>query len=127
VLETAFAEPDRVDPLSRLADLQMHGGLVAGAAAPGWADVDAAREKVTLVVDGAVRYEGAGANPAGADLPALLVWLANHGAARTGGLEAGQWITTGNWTGKNLAGPESEVLVRFRHLGEAVLRFSARP
>jgi hypothetical protein len=32
----------------------------------------------------------------------LVLWLANEAQSRTGGLLAGQWITTGSWTGKNL-------------------------
>ncbi len=52
-----------------------------------------------LAVDGMVRVERTGSNTSG-DLMRLVPWLANEGAVRTGGLKAGQWITTGSWTGQ---------------------------
>jgi 2-keto-4-pentenoate hydratase len=53
----------------------------------------------------------------------LLPWLANEGAARTGGLKAGQWVTTGSWTGLALGTAGSSVDVRFSTAGEVDLRF----
>ena len=54
----------------------------------------------------------------------LLPYLANEGAARTGGLKTGQWITTGSWTGGMLARPGSLVEVAFAHAGKVSLRFA---
>jgi 2-keto-4-pentenoate hydratase len=67
--------------------------------------------------------EQTGSNSSG-DLVRLLPHIANEGAVRTGGLRAGQWITTGNWTGFTFAPPGSEVEVRFAHLGRVSLRFA---
>jgi 2-keto-4-pentenoate hydratase len=53
----------------------------------------------------------------------LLPWLANEGAARTGGLKAGEWITTGSWTGLTLATACSAVNVQFSAAGEVDLQF----
>ena len=47
----------------------------------------------------------------------LLPYLANEGAARTGGLKAGQWITTGSWTGNTPAPAGSTAVATFRHAG----------
>ena len=71
----------------------------------------------------AVRVERTGSNTSG-DLLRLLPYLANEGAARTGGLEAGQWITTGSWTGNTPAGPGSAVEASFAHAGRVSLRFA---
>jgi 2-keto-4-pentenoate hydratase len=122
-LESAFVDPKVAEPLSSLADLQMHGGFIYGPAFDGWKAIDFATETVTLAINGALRIERTGSNTSG-DLTRLLPWLANNGAARTGGLKAGQWITTGSWIGNQPAPPASEVEVRFAHAGRASLRFA---
>jgi 2-keto-4-pentenoate hydratase len=123
VLESALENP--VDPALRVAkdaDLQMHGGFIYGPAYPDWRAVDFHQEHVSIAVDGAVRYEAVGSNTSG-NLLRLLPWLANQGAARTGGLRAGQWITTGSWTGYTLATSGSAADARFSTIGQVGLRF----
>ena len=123
VLESAYGDPTTAAKNSMLADLQMHGGFVYGPAFPGWESVDFNTEKVTLSVDGIVRVERVGSNTSG-DLVKLLPWLANEGAARTGGLRKGQWITTGSWTGNTLGSTGSVVDVAFSTVGDVTLRFA---
>jgi 2-keto-4-pentenoate hydratase len=123
VLEPAFEDPFKVARLSTIADLQMHGGFVYGPAVPNWQSIDFSKEHVLLVVDGVVRVERTGSNTAG-DLLRLLPWLANEGAARTGGLRKGQWVTTGSWTGYTLGSPGSVVEVCFDTAGRVDLRFA---
>ena len=123
VLETAFSHPEHVPREAMLADLQLHGGFVYGPACKEWQIVDFQKESVVLVVDGVVRVERVGSNTSG-DLLGLLPWLANQGAARTGGLRAGQWITTGSWTGNTLADRTSSVSVEFTHAGRVDLTFA---
>jgi len=123
VLESGLTNP--VDPsvrMSKDADLQMHGGLIFGAAYADWKSVDFSKEHVTLAVDGVVRVEAIGSNTSG-NLLRLLPWLANEGSARTGGLTAGQWITTGSWTGYTPAMVGSTVDVHFSTMGLVGLRF----
>jgi 2-keto-4-pentenoate hydratase len=121
-LESAFVDPKTAGKFSSLADLQMHGGFVYGPACADWQSIDFTAETVTLAVDGSVRVERTGSNTSG-DLMRLLPYLANEGAARTGGLKAGQWITTGSWTGNTPAGPGASVEVLFAHAGRVELRF----
>ena len=123
VLDSAFENPLEVDRLSALADLGLHGAFCYGPSVPDWASIDFSAEKVNLFVDGVVRVERTGSNAAG-DLIALLVWLANEGGPRTNGLSAGQWITTGSWTGSVLAENQSSVKVVFGSAGQVSLRFS---
>jgi 2-keto-4-pentenoate hydratase len=123
VLESAFADPMVVAKNSMLADLQVHGGFVYGPAVANWESIDFNAEKVMLSVDGVVRVERMGSNTSG-DLVKLLPWLANEGAARTGGLKKGQWITTGSWTGNTLGGTASVVDVVFSTAGSVSLRFA---
>jgi 2-keto-4-pentenoate hydratase len=122
VMESGLTDPIHGPKLPMIADLQMNGGFVYGAAAPKWQDIDFSKEHVTLAVDGVVRIERTGSNTSG-DLMRLLPWLANEGAARTGGLKAGQWITTGSWTGLTLAIAGSRADVNFSTAGEVDLRF----
>jgi len=123
VLETAFTDPTQAARFASLADLQMHGGFIYGAPVAGWQTIDWNAEAVTLAVDGILRVERIGSNTSG-DLLKLLPWLANEGTARTGGLRAGQWITTGSWTGNTLASAGSAVQVHFSTAGPADLRFA---
>jgi len=124
IMETAFDDPDRVDRLSVVGDLQMNGGFAHGPALPNWRGIDFAQETAAIIVDGAVRVEGKASNPGGTDLLRLVVWLANEGQSRTGGLNAGDWITTGSWTGKVLASPGSEVIARFSSFGDVRIYFA---
>ncbi len=100
----------------------MHGGLIYGPAFADWRSVDFSREHVSLAIDGAVRFEATGSNTSG-NLLRLLPWLANEGAARTGGLFAGQWVTTGSWTGVTTAMARATVDARFSTAGVVGLRF----
>jgi 2-keto-4-pentenoate hydratase len=123
VLEAGLIDPTAADKFSGWADLQMHGGLIYGPAIEGWQKIDWNAEKVALAVDGTIRVERTGSNTSG-DLLKLIPWLANHGTARTGGLKAGQWITTGSWTGNTQAEAGSTVDVSFQNAGRVTLRFA---
>ena len=123
VLESGLTDPTLATRLSAIADMQMHGGFVFGPPCPEWRSIDFAQEHVTLAVDASVRVERTGSNTSG-DLLRLLPWLANEGAARTGGLRAGQWITTGSWTGVTLGMSSSTVDAHFSTLGRVSLSFA---
>jgi 2-keto-4-pentenoate hydratase len=122
VIESGLTDPLKAEKLSMIADLQMHGAFVYGEAVANWQSIDFSKEHVMLAVDGVVRVERTGSNTSG-DLTRLLPWLANEGAARTSGLKAGQWVTTGSWTGVSVAMASSEVDVKFSTAGEVDLRF----
>ncbi len=122
-LESAFVDPMTTTRNCQLADLQMHGGFIYGPAFVDWKNADFSKERVTLAVDGSVRVERTGSNTSG-DLLRLLPYLANEGAARTGGLRRGQWITTGSWTGNTLGFAGSAVDVEFSTAGNVSLRFA---
>jgi 2-keto-4-pentenoate hydratase len=122
LLESALLDPETADRLTAIADLQSNGGFIAGPPVSGWADFNFASESAQMNVDGFVRVEN-GKNAAGGDLLRLVLWLANEAQSRTGGLLAGQWITTGSWTGKILADSGSVALARFPQLGEVTVRF----
>lgn len=122
-LESALLDPAAVNRLTMLSDLQSHGAFIYGPAYADWRSLDFTKETVALIVNGVVQVERTGSNTSG-DLLRLLPYLANEGAAITGGLHAGQWITTGSWTGNTPAPPHSTVEARFGHAGAAALRFA---
>jgi 2-keto-4-pentenoate hydratase len=122
ILESALIDPDQATKLTSVADMAMHGGFVYGDAVPDWQSIDFTRESVTLAIDGAIRVERTGSNTSG-DLMRLLPFLANEGASRTRGLNKGDWITTGSWTGNTLATAGSEVEAKFARAGRVSLRF----
>ena len=122
-LESALIDPAAVNRLTMLSDLQSHGAFVYGPAYADWRSLDFNKETVSLIVNGVVQVERIGSNTSG-DLLRLLPYLANEGAAITGGLRAGQWITTGSWTGNTPALPHSTVEARFGHAGSAALSFA---
>ncbi|HTA86785.1 MAG TPA: fumarylacetoacetate hydrolase family protein [Silvibacterium sp.] len=124
LMETGFLDPDKVDRLSMIGDLQMNGGFAYGAALENWQSADLAQESVVMTIDGVMRFEGTASNPAGTDLVRLVTWLANEGQHRTAGLKAGDWITTGSWCGKFLASAGSEVQVKFSTFGTVQLYFA---
>jgi len=123
VLESGLTDPAAAARRSMLADLQMHGGFIYGAAVADWQSLDFAKETVSLAVDGVVRVERTGSNTSG-NLLRLLPFLANEGAARTGGLKRGDWITTGSWTGNVQATSGADVHVQFASAGAVRLRFA---
>jgi 2-keto-4-pentenoate hydratase len=122
LLESAFFDPDKVDTLSFIGDMQIHGGFIYGNPVPGWQNFDFANETAALYVNSEAVIQ-AGMNTAGPDLLRLVVWLANAAQARTGGLLAGQWITTGSWTGKTWCKRGDTAEARFGHFGRATVRF----
>ena len=123
ILESGLLDPITAPKMSMLADLQMHGGFIHGPATPAWPSIDFLTEHVALIVSGAVRVERIGSNTSG-NLLRLLPWLANQGATRTGGLRAGQWITTGSWTGATTAITGASVNAEFTHVGRVDVRFA---
>ena len=122
LLESALLDPDAADRLTAIADLQSNGGFIPGDAVPGWQSFDFASLGAQMNVDGFVRVTG-GKNSAGSDMVRLVQWLANEAQERTGGLQAGQWITTGSWTGKILTESDSVATARFPAFGEVSVRF----
>lgn len=104
-------------PLFRLADQQMNRWLILGDGVEGpWRDEFATRE-VTLEVNGVETVRCRGGHPL-EDPLFLLPWLAGHVAAEyPDGLQAGDVVTTGTWTGLVAAKPGDRVRASFDGIG----------
>ena len=114
ILEPRFIDQNALDPLSARADLGMHGGLVVGAPIAAWRPEMFATQQVVLTENGLTICEATGSNPGGTDLIRLLVELANTDVVRAaGGIQAGEVVTNGSWTGALFAAPGARIVARF--------------
>jgi 2-keto-4-pentenoate hydratase len=118
VVESRFVDPQRVDALSALADFVSHGALVVGPGIALPAGFDVREQRVELDIAGERAVTDRDSNAAGEPFR-LLAWLANHTAARCGGLKHGDVVTTGSWTGLTIAPQGATVVARFPGIGEA--------
>src|SRR5947208_1538447 len=104
-------------------DAEAAYALIYGPAVPGWQSLglDLGRPPIKVSFDGKVAAETTGNS--GGDPLRLLTALANHCTTRTGGLRAGDMITTGSITGVSFAKPGAVVVGDFGRLGTVRLEF----
>lgn len=86
---------------SIIADIGGNGALVLGKPLRNWRRRDLAKARASMTANGKVVGQGAGADALGGPLLALA-WLADQGRI-TGGLLAGEIVTTGTCTGIHYA------------------------
>jgi len=122
IVDSRFADLGAVDPLSVLADFQSNGALVVGHGVALPPAFKSSTQEVSLDIDGIRVVESRGSNPAG-DVIALLAWLANHVAARNGGLRRGDLVTTGSWTGMRFVASGTRIEAAFPGIGGADVGF----
>jgi len=104
-------------PLFRLADQQMNRWLILGGGIKGPWQAEFATREVRLAVNGVETLHRHGGHPLGDPL-FLLPWLAGHvAAAYPDGLQAGDVVTTGTWTGLVAAQPGDRVRAQFDGIG----------
>lgn len=115
---------DQLDPLWKLADNQINGGLVCGKAVQAWQDLPVTTQSATLQVNGQTMVSSEDGHPAGDPLR-LLVWMANHMARHCGGLRRGQIVTTGSFTGLRFMAPGDWVVADFPGIGQVLVSFPA--
>jgi 2-keto-4-pentenoate hydratase len=122
VVQYRIADHANAHALTKLADNIGHGALIVGAEVHSWREIDFATLAVEQQIGGGVPMMRVG-NPAG-DMIRLIVWLANQGAVWAGGLEAGQIITCGSWTGAVAAPADASVMTRFNGLEPVQVSFT---
>jgi len=123
VVSSRFRDPRARPPLEQLADNLINGALVPGEETRDWARLELARLRMMLEVNGetVVAQQGghAGGDPAGFAL-ALV-----NAMRDSGGVKAGQVVTTGSWTGLRFLKPGDRCSIRFEALGGAEVVFEA--
>jgi 2-keto-4-pentenoate hydratase len=123
LVDSRFADFTKVDAASKLADNQSNGALIHGTAVADWPKlgIDLARPPIAVTIDGKVAAETTGNS--GGDPLRLLTALVNHCTGRTGGLRAGDMVTTGSITGVTFAKPGAAVIADFGSIGTIRLEF----
>lgn len=121
VVESRFRDMDAQDALSKLADLGSHGCFVYGPAVTDWQGIDFAAVSVTQTFAGR-EVAARTANPGGG-MARLIAYLADEGAVWAGGLQAGQFVTTGSWTGMRPVALGEAVVVAFTDVGSCEVTF----
>lgn len=105
-----------------LADMLSNGALVVGAPLIRWSNIDFKTIPVEFAVNGNVVVSRRGGLPSGDPLGGVVA-LANHLARRGTPLLAGQYVTTGSYTGVHLASPGDAMVVSFEGFSELRLKF----
>jgi 2-keto-4-pentenoate hydratase len=123
VVSSRFRDPQARPPLEQLADSLINGGFVPGPETRDWSKLDVARLQVTLKVNGETVVQRRGGH-AGDDPAGFAVALVNA-MRRAGGVKAGQFVTTGSWTGLMFLKPGDRCLASFEGLGDAEVAFAA--
>ena len=109
IVDSRFRNHQAVSAQERNADFVTNGGFVRGASAAGWRTLDLKTIGVTLTVGGEVIVTRNGGHAAGDPLlPAVA--LAND---LPGGIKAGQFVTTGTYTGLTFAKVGQTVVAAF--------------
>jgi 2-keto-4-pentenoate hydratase len=105
-----------------LADMLSNGALVVGAPLNRWSNINFKTIAVEFAVNGNVIVSRRGGLPSGDPLGGVVA-LANHLARRGTPLLAGQYVTTGSYTGVHLASPGDDMVVSFEGFSELRLKF----
>lgn len=116
-------QPGRLEKLELLADSTSNGGFVFGKPVRGWTSKVVSTLEVTLIVNGQTIVQQNGGHPTG-DPFAAAVELVNMMRAGVG-IQAGQYVTCGSWTGLRFFKPGDHCLARFTGIGEAEVTFTA--
>lgn len=94
MLNSRFVDRKTVSPLTALADAQSNAAVVIGAGLQDWQETELGRVAMRLRIAGSECAATEG-GPDTNNALAALAWLANHVAARCGGLRAGDVVITG--------------------------------
>jgi 2-keto-4-pentenoate hydratase len=124
VLDSRFLDRRAVSPFSAMADGQSNAAVVIGDGLEGWGGLDLGRLAIRLRIAGrecAATDGGAGTD----NVLAALAWLANHAAARCGGLKKGDVVITGARIGPwSVTELPAEVAADVAGLGNVTITFS---
>ena len=124
IVDTRLADWETAGAHCKLADNQSNGGLALGDYIADWRSIEPTQQRALLYVNQQCKADTVGGNAAGDPLR-LLVWLANHCAARGKSLRAGDVITTGTHTGLVFVNPGDAVSVEFPGIGSVKIAFTS--
>lgn len=117
VCDTRLAAQPAPNALWKLADSLSNAGLVVGSGSCAPGEVDFARLRCVVDIDGSRRFDGTASHPLG-DPRVLLPWWLAFATARAP-LRAGDVVTTGSWCGMVPISSDSRATVMFEGIGRA--------
>lgn len=122
IVDSRYRDYRRAPFLERVADFVSNGAFVHGAPQPRWREFDLAKLDARLEFDGTVVVRRTGGHPAGDPLlPA--VDLVND-LRLENGVRAGALMTTGTFTGLNIAKSGQRAKAVFERFGSAEVSFA---
>lgn len=121
IIDSRYADWDKVTLPEIVADLGANGALIIGAPAKAWRRRDLSKIAVTMRAGRKIVGKGTGAEVLGHPLDALR-WLADNPPVPEG-LQAGEIVTTGTCTGFYRAKEGEKLTADFGPLGTVEVRF----
>jgi 2-keto-4-pentenoate hydratase len=123
IVENRYADFRSIGAPTLIADQFFHAAAVMGRPAAGWRNADLGAIRGRILVNGALRGEGVGADLLGHPFEALA-WLAGSPAAAIfGGLKAGQVVFLGSVTPPVWLDGPCQVTAEFDLLGKVEVSF----
>ena len=98
IVDFSWPSRDGLVGVDFVADNGGCGGMVTGPSPANWRDLDLLRESIVYDVDGKTEAQGT-VKKTNDQLIEHVVWFVNYMGSRGTTLKAGQFITTGTWTG----------------------------
>lgn len=121
LVATRYANHETVGALERAADCMVNEGFVLGTVRKDWRTLDLAALEAVVAVNGKEIARRVGGHATKHPLP-LAVDLVNE-LRKTSGVKAGQFITTGAFTGMHAVKPGDAIRVEFTGFGSAEVRY----
>jgi 2-keto-4-pentenoate hydratase len=118
VVDSRFTSYSGTPVLHRLCDLMSNGGLIHDEPNKGWLRLDLNTIDVKLEVDGQTVVKSRGGHADGDPLLPVIAFANAHG------VQAGQVVTSGTFTGLTFAKPGETVRCSFEGLGSVAVTFS---
>jgi 2-keto-4-pentenoate hydratase len=123
ICDNRFVDWRAVSVEEIVADNAFHGALVVGPEVTAWRAADLAHCEARISIDGS--EVGCGiSEPVIGDPLGGLVWVANKLRQRGQGLQAGDAIAVGTWTGLHFIHQPGHVVADYGHLGRVEIHFA---
>jgi 2-keto-4-pentenoate hydratase len=116
---------EAIDGYAMVADLMNNGAFILGATIPDWRRRLPENPPMRMTANGKEIFNSPAAPHSAPRSVAPLIWLANEGARRYGGLKAGEIISTGNYTGGLPFDLPADVVLNAADLKEVRVMISA--
>jgi 2-keto-4-pentenoate hydratase len=121
IVDSRYRSFDDATTNERAADFMSNGAFVAGVPVSSWRALDLAKLEVRLAIDGVEVVRRVGGHAAGDPLIPAIAFC--NQLRMTDGVAAGQFVTTGTFTGLQFVKPDSAVRATFVGFGETLCRF----